>query len=1052
MRNSNPIRSILCGAVILAMSAVVVAGTTPEPGIRKVPGRTVHIVGATLVPSPGERIENGQLLIVDGRVAAIGSSVEAPSGTPVIDLEGAWIYPGLVEPFSEYGLDKVGRLFEKPRGGPRTPQYEGTRKGGNTWNDAIHAEREWIDAFEVDAKAAKKLWERGVTTVQSIKRDGIFRGRGFVVSTATGRPAERVLRSQTGHFLSFDKGTSQQSYPSSLMGSIALVRQTFYDADWYAQSSGSADEYNAALASLADKEAPLVFETGDALTLLRAARVGEEFDRPMILLAETDVYERVGAIAALHSPLILHLDYPEAPEVGRIESLPELSLAALRDWERAPTAAAVLAGAGVRFAFTGIDLKKQDLLKNVRKAVEAGLDRSTALAALTTVPAELAGVSGQVGRLAPGLRGDFIVVSKDLFDEKSAIREVWIGGELVHSFEDRAPTDFRGTWEFTIDGTDWTLLLAGDDLTKPKGKLRRGGKQTDLEAIDVERRRLRFRVALKEWDGESGAVRVSIRTYPEGLMGVWLSPDGSEQALSLIKVSEEAELKLPKAEKEDDTEAGTESETEDDEDADADEDAEPEPGIISRLTIPNRVYGFSTPPESEIVLVRGATLWTLDEEGRREATDMLIRDGRISAIGASLPLPKGARVIDASGKHVTPGVIDEHSHIAISRGVNEGSHAVTAEVRIGDVVNPDHIGIYRALAGGVTSAQLLHGSANPIGGQAQVIKLRWGRGAEEMKFRAAPPSIKFALGENVKQSNWGSQNTTRYPQTRMGVETLMRDRFQQAEEYGAARDRWNALSRKDRAQGTAPRRNLQLDALLEILKSERFIHSHSYVQSEILMLMRLAESFGFRVQTFTHILEGYKVASEMAAHGAGGSTFSDWWAYKFEVYDAIPYNTCLMHEAGVVTSINSDSGETIRRLNQEAAKSVMYCGMDEVEALKLATLNSAIQLKVDDRVGSLEVGKDADFVIWSDHPLSIYAHAEQTWIDGALYFDVARDLEMRAADREEKRALIQKVLDAGSKSGKGGKGGGGPGKRGRKPDADYWQCDDVTDVWAKGEE
>jgi hypothetical protein len=240
--------------------------------------------------------------------------------------------------------------------------------------------------------------------------------------------------------------------------------------------------------------------------------------------------------------------------------------------------------------------------------------------------------------------------------------------------------------------------------------------------------------------------------------------------------------------------------------------------------------------------------------------------------------------------------------------------------------------------------------------------------------------------------------------------------------------------------------------LLEILNGERFIHSHSYVQSEILMLMRLAESFGFRVQTFTHILEGYKVASEMAAHGAGGSTFSDWWAYKFEVYDAIPYNTCLMLEAGVVTSINSDSGETIRRLNQEAAKSVMYCGMDEVEALKLATLNSAIQLKVDDRVGSLEVGKDADFVIWSDHPLSIYAHAEQTWIDGALYFDVARDLEMRAADREEKRALIQKVLDAGSKNGKGGKGRGGPGKRGRRPDADYWHCDDITDVWAKGEE
>jgi imidazolonepropionase-like amidohydrolase len=408
---------------------------------------------------------------------------------------------------------------------------------------------------------------------------------------------------------------------------------------------------------------------------------------------------------------------------------------------------------------------------------------------------------------------------------------------------------------------------------------------------------------------------------------------------------------------------------------------------------------------------------------------MLCRDGRIAAIGTDLEAPDNALVIDASGMHLTPGVIDEHSHVAISGNVNEGTHAVTAEVRIGDVVDPADINVYRALAGGTTMARLLHGSANPIGGQAQLVKFRWGGTAEEMKMTEAPPSIKFALGENVKQSNWGDNMTIRYPQTRMGVETIMQDAFQAAREYQRARTEYAELGRGERERMIPPRQDLQLDALVEVVNNDMWVCCHSYVQSEMLMLMRLAEKFDFTIGTFTHVLEGYKVADEMAAHGAGAGSFSDWWAYKFEVYDAIPQNPCLLMERGVVTSVNSDSPELGRRLNQEAAKSIAYCDMSQEDALKMVTINPAKQLRVDRYVGSLAEGKHADFVLWNDNPLSIYAVAQQTWIDGRKYFDIERDKTMRRDLAEEKQRLIQKVLDADGSSSNSGShttGGHGP--------------------------
>ncbi len=360
-------------------------------------------------------------------------------------------------------------------------------------------------------------------------------------------------------------------------------------------------------------------------------------------------------------------------------------------------------------------------------------------------------------------------------------------------------------------------------------------------------------------------------------------------------------------------------------------------------------------------------------------------------------------VVDASGMHITPGLIDCHSHIATDGGVNESSQAITCEVRIGDFIDANDIQIYRQLAGGVTCINVLHGSSNPIGGQNQVLKLRWGEPYQKLKMHEAPSGVKFALGENVKQSYL--ESSTRYPQSRMGVEQIIRDAFIAAREYD---DEWNRW--KTQHDVPLPRRDLEMEALSEIIRGERLVHCHSYRQDEILALLRLCEEFGLQVATLQHILEGYKVADVMAKHGAMASSFADWWAYKIEVYDAIPYNGSLMHRAGVNVSFNSDDSELARHLNHEAAKAVKYGNIPPDEALKFVTLNPAKQLRISDWVGSLEPGKQADFVIWNGPPLSPMSRCEQTWIDGRCYFDIDADRELRDTNRQLKAKLIQKIL------------------------------------------
>lgn len=419
--------------------------------------------------------------------------------------------------------------------------------------------------------------------------------------------------------------------------------------------------------------------------------------------------------------------------------------------------------------------------------------------------------------------------------------------------------------------------------------------------------------------------------------------------------------------------------------------------------LPILAHSANPPDAPSVILIQNATVLTVSH-GTIEHGSVLIKDGKIVEVGKSIKVPKDAQVIDAAGQFVMPGIIDCHSHIAIDGSVNEGSISVSSMANTADVLNPDDIDIYRDLAGGVTVANILHGSANPIGGQTIVIKLRWGQPASKLPFEGAVPGIKFALGENPKRSNFSLPGQPkRYPATRMGVEETIRTAFAEARDYKKSWDDYDKRVAAGDKNAVAPRRNLQLDPLVEVLEGKRYVHAHCYREDEILMLLRVAKEFGFKVRTLQHVLEGYKVADEIAESGTGGSTFSDWWAYKVEAYDAIPYNAALMTHRGVIVSINSDDAEEATHLNQEAAKTIHYGGLTHEEALKLVTLNPAIQLGIDNRVGTIDVGKDADLVIYNHDPLSAYAVVQKTLIDGRVYFDRQRDIAERPALEKERK-------------------------------------------------
>jgi len=431
------------------------------------------------------------------------------------------------------------------------------------------------------------------------------------------------------------------------------------------------------------------------------------------------------------------------------------------------------------------------------------------------------------------------------------------------------------------------------------------------------------------------------------------------------------------------------------------------------VTIISVVFSAAIAFGENVILIRDATILTISH-GKIEHGSVLIRGTKIAAVGPSdqITAPADATVINATGKFVMPGIVDTHSHTAIEGSVNEISLPNSGMVRIRDVINPEDVNVYRELAGGTTTALMLHGSANPIGGQSQIAKWRWGRPAAEWPIDDAPRTIKFALGENPKSSNFRPPPgiPLQYPSTRMGVEEVIRKSFLDAKDYMAKWDDYDA--RKKRGENPIPpRRDLLMEEMSDILKGNVDVHSHCYRSDEILMLLNLSDELGFKVRELQHVLEGYKVAKEIAAHGVGGGTFIDWWGFKAEAYDATPYNVALMVRSGVLTSVNSDSDELARRLNLDAAKAMKYGGLTEEEALKLCTLNPATQLRLDKRLGSIDVGKDADLAIWTGHPLSTYSRVDTTFVDGQVVFDRERDLQMRKDRAKEKADRLKKEAD-----------------------------------------
>ncbi len=998
---------------LVAQKTYPVNGTVAKDG-------TTYVLSGAIIHPDAENEFTGSIAVQRGTIVAIGDEIEAFPNAVHLDVSGYHIYPSFVDLYTSVGMPDTPRPKRSPY-----PQDLSSKKGAFGWNEAIRPEVRAADHYTSEERetSIKAMRKAGYGAALTHVHDGIMRGSGALIALDE-RDNYAVLQSESAAFASFRKGSSTQDYPSSLMGAIALLRQTWLDAEWYANDENRR-ENNLSLEALNRINAlPWIFECSDKLDVLRANAIGEELGIQFIFKENGDSYQRIDAVAKTGGPLIVSLEFPEAMDVSDPYLARLVSLSDLKHWELAPMNAVAIHRAQIPFTFTTHGLKDPaQLLPRVRRAIELGLPEEVALAALTHTPATLIGADDRIGSLRKGMLANFILTNGPIFDASTAIYENWVLGEQ-HVLIDRTMQDLSGRYDLTGNGVEFTLIINGKP-GKPSAKIEliQGSDTTTVNAKitqDAEQFTLQFGPHKTLFEG---VYLLSGNAFSDSriLKGAGQTPTGEWFSWAAVRTSDH-----DKPEK-----SATEA----------------QPDSLGQLIFPFTAYGRSQLPKQETLLIKNATIWTNEAQGIIENGQLLIHQGKILSVGKTIDIDAifaknmpEVTVYDAQGKHVTAGIIDEHSHIAISRGVNEGTQASSAEVSIATVVNSEDVNIYRQLSGGVTAAQLLHGSANPIGGQSAIIKLLWGATPEEMKVDDAKPFIKFALGENVKQANWGQYYNTRFPQSRMGVEQVYYDHFIRAKEYEAEWEAYNALAsqkRRRRAEPLppAPRRDLEMEVILQIVNSERFISCHSYRQDEINMLMHVADSMGFTVNTFTHILEGYKVADKMVKHGAGGSSFSDWWAYKFEVKDAIPHNGAILWSQGVVTAFNSDDAEMARRLNQEAAKAFKYGGVPEEEALKFVTLNPAKLLHLDHRMGSLAPGKDADIVIWSDHPLSIYAKAEATFVDGRRMFDRNEDLELRDANRAERARLVQKMLDEG--------GGKGPKPSEKVPQ--HYHCDTITE-------
>lgn len=913
-------------------------------GFRPLPHGSHALTGAKVFTKPGEVIEGATLLIRDGYIHAVGKDLSVPADARVWDLKGLTVYAGFIDPYlllaatnapvSTAGSEPVAADTLTAGGvnflGTTGQRTDRGAAGAGYENARVTPERRALQSYSPREKTLAPLRELGFTAGVIAPGNGIIRGTSALVTLAEDNPNSVILKPDVFQHIAFEtRSDDERAYPSSLMGVIATVRQSFLDADHYAldhadfvkrPNARPRPEFNPsleALAPAAQGRMPVLIEPGSALMVDRAARLARELVVDFGVVSCGQEWRRPDLVKNAKATFIVPLNFPSPPKLPSESDWEQVSLDQLRAWDWAAENPALLRQQGREIALTTYGLTdKKSFRKNLRLALDRGLGEMDALAALTTVPARLCGMASQLGTIEAGKIANLTIVDgKGYFDPEAKVRQVWIDGRVY-----RTPTDEPKAAPVATDAASTETSPAGTE----KDKSAKEKKQAELKELQ------RQRVARSPLEGRGPVVE-------------------------------------PKA-----------------------------------------------------VLIQNATVWTCSDQGVLTNAQVLIQNGKVEAVG-TFSTAAGPDLVrfDAQGKHVTPGLIDPHSHTAILGSVNEAAIPSSAMCRIGDVVNSETKNLFEQLGGGLTMCNLYHGSANPIGGQDCIIKLRDGASPEELKFDAAPPGLKMALGENVKQSNSGERMTTRFPQSRMGVRTFIANRYTAAHEY------LKAIERGEKPGGVRPRRDLELEALAEVLQGKRWIHCHAYRQDEILAFLRLMEGFGVKVASLEHVLEGYKVADEMAAHGVGAATFADWWAYKFEVYDAIPFAGSLMRDRGVLVAFKSDSSDLARRMYLEAAKAVKFGGTPEVEALKFVTINPARQLKIDARVGSLEPGKDADFAIWSKSPLDSGTVCLQTWIDGKKYFDRDQAATRAAALEKERADLIAKAKKIAKLSGGGGGGDGG---------------------------
>jgi len=950
----------------------------PENGLKQSAPSYILIQNTTIMVKPGLTLENSDILIKEGKIITVGKNIKQ-DGAVVKDYTGKVLVPSFIDLYSGVGLEPMSVKNSSWR-----PQLESNKEGAYYWNEAVHPELNAATNFKLKANSTDHLQQAGFGFVLTHHMDGIVRGSAAFVSLGQNEAHKLLIAPKAAQVFSFSKGVSRQTYPSSQMGSIALLRQALYDLDYYTKNKANLP-YSVSLNEWSSQQnLPTLFKTDDKWEILRANKIAEEFNTKFLFIGSGNEYAIANELKTKGINVVLPLTFPEAYDVNDPYLAREIPLSDLKHWESAPANAMLLRKAGVDIALTSYGLKTADQFWSaLRKAISRGLTAEDAMASLTTIPSTWIGLADQVGTLESGKFASFSVYTADPFSNEAQLLESWNLGVAQH-WKSAVAVNILGTYSVQLPEATYELKVTGTN-DKPQAKVSLiSAKDTLSTKAVLQLREQDISLQFTSLVNQPQLIQLHAKAIKNGLIleGDGTDANGKWFHWSAIQQQTSAAL-APKAIKSDTTTYG-------------------------EVWYPNMAFGSSSKSNEQTVLFRDATVWTNEKEGIVKGADVLVVGGKIKQVSRkSISPPSGARVINATGLHLTSGIIDEHSHIAISKGVNEGGQAISAEVSIADVVNPDDIDIYRQLAGGVTAAQLLHGSANPIGGQSALIKLKWGVSPEEMLIPNAPKFIKCALGENVKQANWGDFNTIRFPQTRMGVEQVFYDGFYRAKAY---QKEWNAY--RNGQIKTVPRVDLELEVLSEILRSERFITCHSYVQSEINMLMHVADSMGFRINTFTHILEGYKVADKMRLHGVAGSTFSDWWAYKFEVNDAIPYNAALMTEQDVVVCINSDDAEMGRRLNQEAAKTIKYGGLSEEQAWKLVTLNPAKALHLDDLMGSIKIGKAADLVLWTANPLSIEARASLTMIDGVIYFEEAQQAQLQQKIELERTRILSLMLTA----------------------------------------